>query len=104
MKQVEPGEVWIADMGMVAKVRPVLVLTETPAEDDLTLVTVVFHTTQAFGNVWEIEIPKPWLKEGVFHLQQIYTAPIAKFERRLGKLTDDEFELVKDGLRDRLNL
>jgi mRNA interferase MazF len=104
MKHVEPGEVWVADLGMMAKIRPVLVLTPTPADNELTLVTFVVHTTELHGYAWELQIPKPWLKEGAFHLQQIQSQAIAKFEYRLGQLTSDEFELVKDRIRERLDL
>jgi mRNA interferase MazF len=104
MKYLEPGEAWIADLGMIAKIRPILILTPTPEDDELALVTVVHHTTKLLGNPWELAIPKPWLKSGAFHLQQIETVPVVKCERRLGKLTDEEFELVKEGLRDRLDL
>lgn len=45
MRAVSPGEVWMADLGLAAKVRPVLLLTGNPALDDLDLVTAVLHTT-----------------------------------------------------------
>ncbi|HRI15657.1 MAG TPA: type II toxin-antitoxin system PemK/MazF family toxin [Verrucomicrobiota bacterium] len=66
MPAVHPGEVWVVDFGMAAKVRPALILTETPAEDELDLVTVVLHTTSLRGNRWELAIPKPFRKPGAF--------------------------------------
>jgi mRNA interferase MazF len=68
MPAVNPGDIWLVDFGMAAKVRPALVLTETPAEDELDLVTVVLHTTSLRGNRWELSVPKPFLKPGAFHL------------------------------------
>jgi mRNA-degrading endonuclease toxin of MazEF toxin-antitoxin module len=40
MPGVSKGEVWLVDFGMVAKVRPALLLTGEPADDELDLVTV----------------------------------------------------------------
>src|SRR5947209_2978831 len=50
MRGVNPGEVWMIDFGMAAKVRPALLLTGEPAADELDLVTVVLHTTALRGN------------------------------------------------------
>jgi len=50
MRGVNPGEVWMIDFGMAAKVRPALLLTVDPAADELDLVTVVLHTTALRGN------------------------------------------------------
>lgn len=99
------GEVWMADLGMIAKVRPVVVLTPMPARDELAIITVVQHTGSDRGdNPWELRIPKPFLREGVFHLQQVSTVKISDFIRRLGVLTPAELDLVKERLRDRLDL
>jgi mRNA interferase MazF len=64
MLVVNPGEVWMIDFGMAAKVRPALLLTGTPADDELDIVTVLLHTTSLRGNRWELSIPKPFLKRG----------------------------------------
>jgi len=71
MPAVNSGEVWLIDFGMAAKVRPALLLTGNPAEDELDLVTVLLHTTALRGNRWELSVPKPFLRSGAFHLQQI---------------------------------
>ena len=73
MRGVNPGEVWMIDFGMAAKVHPAVLLTGEPAADELDLVTVVLHTTALRGNRWELNIPKAFLKPGVFHLQQVQT-------------------------------
>ena len=90
MPFANPGEVWMVDFGMAAKVRPALLLTGTPADDELDTVTVLLHTTALRGNRWELSIPKPFLKPGAFHLQQVQTVSTVKLERRLGALTGDE--------------
>ena len=83
MPAVNPGEVWMTDFGMAAKVRPALVLTRNPAVDELDVVTLLLHTTSVRGNPWELNIPKPFLKPGAFHLQQLQTVSTIKLERVL---------------------
>ena len=104
MPGANPGEVWIIDFGMAAKVRPALLLTGEPAEEELDLVTVLLHTTALRGNSWELGIPKPFLQPGAFHLQQIQTVSTVKLERKLGALTPTEINRVLDTLADRLGL
>jgi len=104
MPAVNPGEVWMVDFGMSAKVRPALILTGEAAANELDLVTVLLHTTSLRGNRWELNIPKSFLKSGAFHLQQIQTISPAKLERRLGSLTSDEMTRVKVALRERLEI
>ena len=88
------------DLGMVAKVRPCVLLTDYPPDDELALVTVLPHTTALRGNRWELAIPKPFLKPGAFHLQQIQSVSVARLERRLGALTAEEWRTVQDRLAD----
>jgi len=44
MPQARAGEVWIVDLGMAAKVRPCLILTDYPRDDELALITILAHT------------------------------------------------------------
>lgn len=104
MPAVNPGDIWMTDFGMAAKVRPALILTGQPAADELDLVTVLLHTTAVRGNRWELNIPKPFLKPGAFHLQQIQTVSTVKLERRLGALTADEMNQVREAPGDRLGI
>src|ERR1051325_207810 len=102
MPVVNPGAGWMIDFGMTAKVRPALLLTGTPADDELDIVTVLLHTTALRGNHWELSIPKPFLKPGAFHLQQVQTISTVKLERKLGMLTAEEMKRVRDALAERL--
>jgi mRNA interferase MazF len=104
MPAVNPGEIWMTDFGMAAKVRPALLLTGQPAADELDLVTVLLHTTALRGNRWELSIPKPFLKPGAFHLQQVQTVSTVRLERRLGALTANEMKQVQEALGKRLGL
>lgn len=85
--RTKPGEVWMVDLGMAAKMRPCVLLSEHPADDELALILVVPHTTAVRGNRWELSLPLPFLKKaGVLHLQQIQPVSLAKLERKLGEL------------------
>ena len=104
MPTTQPGEVWIVDLGIVAKTRPCLLLSDFPADDELALLLVVPHTTSTRNNRWELVIPKRFLKPGAFHLQQIQHVPVIRLERKLGSLTPDEFRTVKTTLTSLLKL
>ncbi len=104
MPAVARGEVWMTDFGLAAKVRPALLLTDNPADDELDLVTVILHTTSLRDNRWEISVPKPFLKPGAFHLQQIQTVSTVKLERRLGVLNETEMNQVIHELAVRLGI
>ncbi len=71
MKRTLAGEIWRVDLGMAAKVRPVLVLSDYPRDDELALLVIIPHTTALRGSRWELSISKPFLKPGAFHLQQV---------------------------------
>ncbi len=103
--QASPGEVWLVDLGMAAKVRPSLILSDPPADDELALQVIVPHTTAVRGNRWEFPVSLPFLKrKGAIHLQQIRSIPIAKLERKLGKLPDPVFRKLKLRLIELLSL
>ena len=86
-KQANPGEIWLVDLGMAAKIRPCLVLSDSPSDDELALQVIVPHTTAKRGSRWEFSVSLPFLKRtGVIHLQQIRSVPLAKLERKLGSL------------------
>jgi mRNA interferase MazF len=104
MPAINRGEVWRVDFGMAAKVRPALLLTGNPADDELDLVTVLLHTTSLRGNRWELSIPKPFLKPGAFHLQQIQSVSTVKLERKLGVLNETKMNQVHDALAERLRI
>jgi mRNA interferase MazF len=91
-------------MGIAGKVRPCLLLTDYPTDDELALVTVIPHTTALRGNRWEVAIPKSFLQPGAFHLQQLQTVSLVRLLRRLGALDGKEMEFIEAALTDRLQL
>jgi mRNA interferase MazF len=104
MKKTLPGEIWRVDLGMAAKVRPALVLSDYPGDDELALLVIIPHTTALRGSRWELSIPKPFLKSGAFHLHQVQPVSLARLDVKLGVLTPDEFKLLKQTLIRLLNL
>jgi mRNA interferase MazF len=104
MKRTLPGEIWRVDFGMAAKVRPALILSDYPDDEELALLVIIPHTTSIRGNRWELAIHKPFLKPGAFHLQQIQPVSLARFDVRLGVLSPEEFNQVKASLVQLLNL
>jgi mRNA interferase MazF len=50
MKRTLPGEIWRVDFGLAAKVRPALILSDYPGDDELALLVVIPHTTAVRGN------------------------------------------------------
>jgi mRNA interferase MazF len=98
------GEVWVADLGMAAKVRPCLVLSVPIAAQDRVLATLVPHTTSVRGTRFEVDVPKAFLNTGAFDAQGLVTVAHAKLIRKLGQLQTDELALVEAAVRSWLGL
>jgi mRNA interferase MazF len=99
MPRANPGE-----LGLAAKVRPCLILSDYPKDDELALIVVVPHTTAVRNNRWELVIPKKFLKEGAFHLQQLQSVPIVRLQRKIGELAAEELSAVQSKLIELLRL
>jgi mRNA interferase MazF len=93
------GEVWLVDLGYVAKTRPCLVLSIPAADEDRALATLVPHTTSVRGSRFEVKIKVRYLKEGAFDAQNLVTIPHAKLIRKLGTLQPTELSSVEDIVR-----
>jgi mRNA interferase MazF len=92
------GEVWLFDLGMAAKTRPVLILSVPPGDADRAIVTVVPHTTSLRGSAFEIAVSVPFLKPGAFLVQGVSTHPASWAIRKLGALRGEQLKAVMDGL------
>lgn len=93
-----PGEVWLLDLGMAAKVRPALIVSVGSGDTDRSLITVVPHTTALRGSQYEIVVPVAFLKPGAFLLQNVATYPTVRAIRKLGVLRKEQFEPISSGL------
>jgi len=98
------GDVWLADLGMAAKVRPRLVLSVPPEDIDRALVTLVPHTTSRRGSRFEVTVGARFLREGAFDAQNLVTIPPAKLVRRMGTLPADGLQGVEEAARSWLGL
>ena len=99
MPSASRGEVWLTDLGLAAKVRPCLVISIPPKDQERVLVTLVPHTTSMRGTRFEIALPKTFLRVGAFDCQGLVTVPHARLIRRLGHLTESELKRVEEGIR-----
>jgi mRNA interferase MazF len=99
MNKINRGEVWLVDLGMVAKVRPCLVLSIPALIQDRALITLVPHTTSPRGSRFEVDAQVRFLKKGVFDAQNLVTVPEVKLVRKLGVLTSAQMSLVEGGVR-----
>lgn len=98
MTAPERGEVWLVDLGMAAKVRPCVVLSIPVLDTERALTTWIANTTSARGTRFEVSVPVPFLRAGVFDAQNVITTPHAKYIRRLGKLNVTQMEAVEDAV------
>ena len=94
------SEVWWVDLGMVAKVRPCLVLS-IPADDenDRVLTTVIPHTTSTRESRFEVLSSVRFMKAGAFDAQNVVTIPTVKLIRRLGTLPADQMAAVEAAVK-----
>ena len=100
-----PGEVWLADLGIAAKTRPVVV---SRYDEDLPCVLVIYVplTSEDRGSQYEVKMPKlSFLRlEGVANVQGIASLPQRRLERRLGVLPQEVMDRIKNALRFALEL
>ena len=102
----KPGEVWLADLGLAAKVRPVVILSRDDPDPPRALVIYVPLTTQNRGSAYEVELKDvPFLREeSVANVQGIASLPRVRLERRLGSLRPDALAKIKEAIRFALEL
>ena len=100
------GEVWFADLGVIEKGRPVLVLSYPEPNDARALVIVAPLTSQIRGMRGEVDIGHPkWLpKPSAVNVQGLASFDRHKLTRKFGKLITEHYDEVKTAIRDLLNL
>lgn len=100
------GEVWFADLGMIEKGRPVLVLSYPEPDNARALVIVAPLTSQIRGMRGEVDFGHPkWLpKVSAVNVQGLASFDRHKLARKFGKLTVSQFDEVKAAIRDLLSL
>lgn len=85
-----PGEVWLADLGLAAKTRPVVIVSRRDSEKPRAL--VVLCATD--------DIPRlPFLNQDSFaNVQGISSLPAVRLERRLGRVSDQTMDEIRGAL------
>lgn len=83
-----PGEVWLADLGVAAKTRPVVIVSRFDPEAPRALIIYVPLTTQNRESRYEVSVPKLGFlnSDSVANVQGIASIPPIRLERRLGVL------------------
>lgn len=104
------GDLWLVDLGITAKTRPMLILSIPPDDADRNLITGVSRSLSARGG--NFEIPHSGrqlgrglrLEDGVFVCNQIITVDRAKLTLRVMTIDDDTLIAVEDRVREWLAL
>ena len=101
-----PGEVWLADLGLAAKTRPVVVVSRDDQNPPRALILYVPLTTQNRQSSYEVVLPDlQFLERGsVANVQGLGSLSTVRLERRLGTLPDDVMAEIKRALAFALDL
>jgi mRNA interferase MazF len=69
----QPGEIWLADLGLAAKTRPVIIVSRQDPDAPRSLVLYVPLTTQRRDSPYEVTLPRlPFLdRESVANVQGV---------------------------------
>jgi mRNA interferase MazF len=90
----QPGEIWLADLGLAAKTRPVVIVSRQDPDPPRSLVLYVPLTTQRRDTLYEVPLPRlPYLdRESVANVQGLGSLPTVRLERRIGRLSAEIME------------
>jgi len=104
MSLPQRAEIWLVDLGMAAKVRPVLVMSVPFGERDYALFHIVPHTTVPRGSQFEVVVTVPWLQPGAFNIQGSQSVAHARFIRKLGSLRVEQMVAIEESFQRWLEL
>ena len=101
-----PGEIWLADLGLAAKTRPVLVVSRHDSDPPRAMISYISLTTQYRESSYEIELPKLRFldQKSYANVQGLGSIPKIRLERRLGKLSNNVMIEIKITIAFALNL
>jgi mRNA interferase MazF len=100
------GEVYIVDLGMEGKVRPVVVVSREDVDAPRALSVVVPLTSQYRGSRYEVKMPRvPWLNLQSFaNAQAIGSVEHHELTNRRGKFEAAVVNQIRDSIRWALEL
>jgi mRNA interferase MazF len=103
---LQPFEIWLADLGLAAKTRPVVIVSRQDPNPPRALLLYVPLTTQRRDSLYEVPLPRlPFLdRESVVNVQGLGSLPTVRLERRIGRLPAGTLERLKDALAYALDL
>ena len=96
----QPGDVWTADLGYAAKVRPVVVVSRFDPDPPRALVIYVPVTSQNRGSPYEIVLPKTRFLQpnSVANVQGLGSLPTVRLARKPGVLTPEALNQIKKAI------
>lgn len=102
----KPGEIWLADLGLAAKTRPVVVVSRQDSNPPRALIIYIPLTTQYRKSQYEVQLPKlSFLKQDSFaNVQGISSIPRARLERKLGELSNETMQEIRKTIMFALSL
>ena len=102
----QPDEVWLADLGLAAKTRPVVIVSRSDSDRPRALAIYVPLTTQNRQSKYEVPFPKlPFLHElSIANVQGIASIPAVRLERKLGNIPSSVMDQIRQALRFALDL
>src|ERR1035438_10087354 len=82
----QPGEIWLADLGLAAKTRPVVIVSRQDPDPPRSLVLYVPLTTQQRNSPYEVPLPRlPFLdRESVANVQGLGSLPRCRSSKPQG--------------------
>ncbi len=101
-----PGEIWLADLGLAAKTRPIPVVSRYDPDPPRAMVTYVPLTTQYRQSPYEIALPRLRFlnQDSYVNVQGLGSIPRVRLERKLGKLSDNVMIGIKNAISFALDL
>jgi mRNA interferase MazF len=93
----EPGQVYLVDLGMGAKARPMLVVSRRDDDAPRALSVCAPITTSTRDSEYEVSIGKPkFLHESSYvNVQGLQAIQHHELKRMIGRLPDADFQTVK---------
>lgn len=96
----KPGEVWLADLGLAAKTRPVVIISRDDPDPPRALVIYVPVTRQFRGSAYEAQLAHvPWLDpDSSVNVQGIGSLALARLERKLGTISAEDYSRIRKAI------
>ena len=100
------GEIWLADLGMAAKTRPVIIVSRDDPDPPRALAIYVPLTTQNRGSLYEVVLPRLKFleRDSIANVQGIGSIPKVRLERKLGKLPEEVMLEIQQAIKFALDL